>query len=261
MFKINRRTDKSAIMLMLNTILFGTGAGLVSLAWRDVINQQAPNVSVMDAMFDFQQPLLLITVAILLGGVFHSFTILYPTLVADHEEQQRVLNEASDYRDQAHRDALTNLHNRRYFDATLEAYLYEFGKMKMPFALLIIDVDHFKAVNDTHGHQAGDQVLKDIAQCIRSQAREHDIVARVGGEEFAVILAKVSDRELPKIAERYRAQIERLKIEVERGTINPTVSLGAALSSGHTTVHTLLELADERLYQAKDAGRNLAITA
>ncbi|MGI9350718.1 MAG: GGDEF domain-containing protein [Rhizobiaceae bacterium] len=255
------QSGKSALMLMLNTILFGTGAGLVTLAWMQAIKRNPGDGSAVDAMFNMQEPLLLMTVAILLGGVFHSFTILYPALIEGQEKRLEAQSEADDYKDQAHRDPLTNLHNRRYFDATLEAYFYEFNKMKLPFGLLIFDVDHFKSVNDDHGHSVGDKVLKDIADCARSLTREHDVIARIGGEEFAVIIAQVTEDQLKMIAERYRERIARLEVSSSRKKINPTISIGAALSTGHDNIHSLLEAADERLYAAKDMGRNQVVNA
>lgn len=261
MFRFKRQSDKSAIMLMMNTVLFGTGAGLVTLAWMQVISRNPESVSIIDAAFNFEEPLLMITVAILLAGVFHSFTILYPSLVKDHEKRQKALSEANDYKDQAHRDPLTSLHNRRYFDAMLGAYFTEFGKQKMPFGLLIFDVDHFKAVNDKYGHNAGDDVLREISKVTKGMTREYDVIARIGGEEFAVIIANVTEQQLANIAERYRSRIENHQVFTEGKRVSVTVSIGTALSIKYDSTQNLMATADERLYAAKEQGRNCVVSS
>ncbi len=257
--KFRREDDRAEAMVMLNTVLFGIGAGLVALVWAQSISQMDADTSIWGEIFNFQGPLLLVTVAILLGGAFHSFTVLYPTLLKDKAKQQKTLKQINNYKDQAYRDPLTGLHNRRYFSATLDAYFVEFNKLNIPFGLLTFDVDHFKRVNDTYGHAVGDNVLKEISWCAESLAREHDVVARIGGEEFAVIVPHVNETQLQGVAERYRQKIANLFIHVEGELLRPTVSVGAVTSTKCMNTEEMCQFADQCLYQAKEAGRNCVV--
>ncbi len=243
-------------MLMANTVLFGVGAGLATVSWIKFVKLHGTGKALVDALLSMQQPMLLVTVAILLGGLFHSFTILYPALLKKDLEQLEALNIADDFRDKAYRDPLTGLHNRRFFDQAIRAYHEEFQSKGASFGLLFLDLDHFKNVNDTYGHDAGDIVLKEIALCLKALVREHDVLARIGGEEFAVIVTFVDNGQLPGIAERYRSQIESVQIDAGGNSINPTVSIGAALNKSSLTANDLFVAADMRLYEAKRAGRN-----
>ncbi|MEM7068949.1 MAG: GGDEF domain-containing protein [Pseudomonadota bacterium] len=257
--RLRRENDYAEMMVMLNTILFGIGAAMVTLVWTKSISKHGNNESLWQAVFSFSEPLLLVTVAILLGGVFHSITVLYPAMLEKRADRQKTLNQINDYKDQAYRDPLTELHNRRYFDATLDAYFAEFGRANLSFGLMAFDVDHFKRVNDTYGHSVGDAVLKEIAWCTQSLAREHDVVARIGGEEFAVIVTHVNDVQLKRIAERFRKKIATLSIEVEGEIIRPTISIGAVTSTKFGATEILFEVADQCLYKAKESGRNCVI--
>ena len=164
--------------------------------------------------------------------------------------------------DQANRDKLTGLLNRRaYDDAMTDAYqrLQRNGEI---MALVALDVDHFKKVNDTYGHDAGDEVLKQIAAAILSLVRNIDKVFRIGGEEFSILLPGTDKLAAGITAERIRKAVEALDINTTQGNIKVTMSLGFAL--GFNIRHTpefLKESADIALYQAKAAGRNTVIAA
>lgn len=142
-------------------------------------------------------------------------------------------------------DALTGLSNRRRFDADLL-------NMKSQDALLLIDIDHFKQVNDTFGHAVGDEVLREVARCLSSQIRMRDTVYRYGGEEFAVILRRVAPTSLAKASERIREAVEHCCLPVMDGG-SVTISIGVAVWADQTS---LMKRADEALYAAKRAGRN-----
>ena len=210
----------------------------------------------LQALLQLEYPLLLITVAIMLGGLFHSITIMYPALLKKDVEQIEALHIADNFRDQAHRDALTGVHNRRYFDQTISAYVNEFKSKRATFGLMLLDLDHFKSVNDNHGHDAGDYVLKETCLRLKALVREHDVFARVGGEEFAVIATFASGDQLSMIAERYRSNIESLRVPFGDKIIKPTVSIGAVISKGFKDPVDLYNAADTKLYEAKRAGRN-----
>lgn len=152
-------------------------------------------------------------------------------------------------------DALTGVFNRRRFDEKLTEYSLLSRRTGRPFALLLIDADHFKRINDTHGHAVGDEVLKHLAQLIQSSLRTTDFVARYGGEEFAVLLPEIAQPDTPEVvAEKIRAAIADAHFPAV-GQV--TVSLGIGLADPADNNPTaLIKRADQQLYQAKAAGRN-----
>jgi two-component system cell cycle response regulator len=150
-------------------------------------------------------------------------------------------------------DGLTGLLNRRTFNAQLQGRLREAQRYNRPLSLLLLDVDHFKKVNDTYGHPAGDAVLRGIAALAQKQARETDIVARYGGEEMALILPETDGHGAHAIAERIRKAVAAASHPSERGAIQVTLSIGVATWPGPG--------ADKALYRAKQAGRNRVTAA
>jgi diguanylate cyclase (GGDEF)-like protein len=157
-------------------------------------------------------------------------------------------------------DALTGLKNRRKFDTVIDIEWRRASRRGTPLALLLIDADHFKAFNDTFGHQPGDHALAAIASCIDSSVRRSgDCAARYGGEEFAVLLPGMSADEALVIAESIRTGVERLRPE----PITLTVSIGLASLTPTPAMHWtgLMEAADKALYAAKAAGRNRSMVA
>jgi diguanylate cyclase (GGDEF)-like protein len=159
---------------------------------------------------------------------------------------------------QALRDPLTGLFNRRQFESLLQRRIASASREPGGFGILMIDVDHFKSVNDRYGHEAGDAVLKTVAEAVAQTIRPQDDVCRLGGEEFVVLLSDPAPHEIQFVAERIRARIEDLPMAFN-GTTLPgvTVSIGVAIfpldaSEGST----LLRVADEAMYGAKRAGRN-----
>lgn len=156
-------------------------------------------------------------------------------------------------------DQVTGVRNRRYFDEMIEREFARCRRNKADLSLLMIDLDHFKSVNDTYGHQAGDKCLKIVAsEVYRLVKRPPDLVCRYGGEELAIILPETKLEGAMLIGERLRSHIEQLWIETEEGRFQVTASLGAGtcLPSDSTSVHALVEEADQALYQAKSLGRN-----
>lgn len=259
--RFRRKSDKSALMLMVNTVLFGAGAGLVTLAWIKATRIDGRNFAeIVDAAQRLDEPLLLMTLALLLGGVFHSFTILYPALLESRAERQKALEDVVDFRDKAYRDPLTGLYNRRYFDPIHEAYFEEFAKTGTRYALLVLDIDHFKQINDTYGHAAGDEVLKSLGARLSGLIRENDVAARIGGEEFAIIFSQVNERLMIRLSERIRNAVADLQIGFEGHVIIPTVSIGATINSDYHFADKMFSTADEFLYMAKKNGRNRVFT-
>jgi diguanylate cyclase (GGDEF)-like protein len=161
-------------------------------------------------------------------------------------------------------DPLTELHNRRYLDRRLNEELSRASRYHQPLSCLFIDADHFKRINDTHGHQAGDSVLKELANRIRSQLRASDVATRYGGEEFALLLPQTNLNEAMLLAERIRLEVAQTPIFIDSGLeLSLTVSIGVSETlpmlgkSRHREVgEHLLASADQALYQAKANGRN-----
>jgi diguanylate cyclase (GGDEF)-like protein len=159
-------------------------------------------------------------------------------------------------------DALTELCNRRHFLELLDKEIARAERHGRTLALAIVDVDHFKRVNDEHGHIAGDGVLKQIAEVLRTHVRGEDVAARIGGEEFAVLLPEESPAAARAFAERLREAIAATPFAPGGEARRMTVSIGlAGLSAARTSRTALMRAADEALYAAKDGGRNLVCAA
>lgn len=167
-------------------------------------------------------------------------------------------------RQEASIDALTGLHNRRDLDKTLQASLDKASQDKKPVCLLMIDIDHFKSINDTHGHLIGDKVLVSVAKLLSTQLRGGDYIARFGGEEFIVVLQDTSITGAFSVAEKIRTSVERLRLkQVKTGkSLDPiNVSIGVACFRDGETMMDLIGRCDKALYRAKQSGRNRSLIA
>jgi diguanylate cyclase (GGDEF)-like protein len=163
-------------------------------------------------------------------------------------------------REQAVHDALTGLYNRHYLSERLEVEFSRAQRKNHPIAFLLMDLDHFKEINDTYGHQAGDLALVTTAQTIAAQTRRSDIACRYGGEEFMVIMPEIGMDDALQRAEYFRKDIDDLRIEYEGKTIHVTVSIGVAIyPTQGIDGDKILTMADTAMYQAKQAGRNKAV--
>jgi diguanylate cyclase (GGDEF)-like protein len=159
-------------------------------------------------------------------------------------------------------DPLTRLYNRRHFETAARAELARFQRYFRPLSMLILDVDHFKSINDRFGHAAGDIVLSTIADACRSIKRASDIAARIGGEEFAILLPETNAEAARVFAERLRREISECAPIIQGEKLALTASVGVAAATRHTTrVSALLQSADEALYQAKRTGRDRVCVA
>ena len=151
-------------------------------------------------------------------------------------------------------DGLTGTLNRASFFERGTAELARARRTRRAFAVLVLDVDHFKRINDTFGHAGGDAALRGLAQALDDTIRPGDVVGRLGGEEFAVLLPETTETVAFHVARRLRESVERLSVDHPRGQIRMTVSVGVA--AGTADMAVLLQEADEALYEAKSAGRN-----
>ena len=160
-------------------------------------------------------------------------------------------------REQAIRDPLTGLYNRRYLDETLEREVARAKRDDLPIAILMLDIDHFKQVNDTYGHEAGDLLLKSLAGILLRESRRSDIACRFGGEEFCVIMPGVPMPVARQRAEAWRKSFAEFSLAYKHHTLRATLSIGIAIYPDHgNTGENILHIADGALYTAKQAGRN-----
>lgn len=175
-------------------------------------------------------------------------------------ERTRALEEANArLRDMSQTDGLTGLRNRRHFDEQVLLEAHRAARTRVDFALLLIDIDHFKRINDTHGHLAGDECLRQVAATLKEQVRRAtDTVARYGGEEFCAILPAISADGASQLAEQVRLQIERTVVAWGDAQIRLTVSVGVCCGSPSTPqeAQAMLQQADAALYESKRLGRN-----
>lgn len=189
--------------------------------------------------------------------------VAFDDMASELQRRDTLLHDALDrLRSQAVTDELTGLYNRRHLWSTLEAELVRARRKHLPMALMLFDIDHFKNLNDKWGHEAGDMVLRSIAQTVRRVVRGTDIVARHGGEEFVVVMPDTDVAFAYAVAERLRKSVETNPFVISRapGKLNITISIGIAGSEGNTdSAEALLHRADQALYRAKREGRNRVI--
>ncbi len=157
------------------------------------------------------------------------------------------------------RDGLTGIFNRRYYLELAEKELARAKRYKRSLSIILFDVDHFKDINDSFGHAAGDEALKELIKTSLEQVRDIDFIGRVGGEEFAITLAETDLKGAVHVAERLRKSVESAKIQIPEGTISATISIGVAEWSGKEELTKLLARSDKMLYAAKNAGRNSVV--
>ena len=195
-----------------------------------------------------------------LNQVGREFDEMAETLQRRDLELKKAMQELQE---QAITDPLTGLHNTRYLRELLPGELLRAKRKGSPLAVIMIDVDHFKRVNDSLGHDAGDEVLRELGALFKKSVRGSDIACRYGGEEFAVILADATSESARRRAEDIRAAVKRLELSHGGKPIGGlTVSLGVALCPYHADqATTLLRKADEALYQAKGAGRDRVVVS
>jgi two-component system cell cycle response regulator len=172
------------------------------------------------------------------------------------ELQEQLIAAREQLRIEATHDSLTGLLNRAAFFEGFQKEVVRARRYKTPLALIMADLDHFKAINDQHGHPNGDRVLRETAQRLRASIRASDVIGRYGGEEFVVAAPDCGLQDARALAERFRASICGLPVEIGGDWIFVTMSLGVAATGDMAEADRLLQVADDALYRAKNAGRN-----
>jgi diguanylate cyclase (GGDEF)-like protein len=179
---------------------------------------------------------------------------LFASQVAAALQKANLLTEVSRL---AETDELTGLYNRRRFFELAEKAFALAGRAQHPLAALIVDLDHFKAFNDTYGHVVGDQVLRETARRMQGALRETDIIGRYGGEEFSILLPDTSTKSAVYVAERLISQVSEVSMDTDAGKLTINISVGVTGMGKETpTLNSLIVRADQAMYQAKRAGRN-----
>lgn len=218
-------------------------ASILGEEWRVELK---PRLSVLIRRYDFVAYIVTILGLILaLGGA-----------AVTYFESSRT----AQLKEDSSRDPLTNLRNRRAFNDLIERETAIAQRYQRPLCLLILDLDHFKKINDTLGHASGDQVLQIAADTIQNSIRDTDVAFRFGGEEFAVIMAETNLLSAGGIAERIRIALEKTPFHTSKGKINCTVSIGITGYRPGEAIDDLISRADTALYKAKGEGRNRVVT-
>ncbi len=198
-----------------------------------------------------------------LGKLNLSYEYLVIELKQAKETAEKLAGELKDANDKlrsmAFRDGLTGLFNHRYFQDFIEAELSKGIRYERPFSLIMLDIDHFKKINDEYGHPVGDIVLKEMSAAIEQTVRKCDVVSRYGGEEFAIVLPETTLKGAVILSERIRKGVEHLKIETNGVNIKMTISIGVTIwepGLGVTDKAQIIDAADKALYKSKNTGRN-----
>lgn len=190
-----------------------------------------------------------------LGIFFHTYvdrTFSYFNRMRDYNARLQ---------DMASHDPLTQVFNARAYYSACEQQIAQSQRSGQPFSVLFIDLDHFKSINDTHGHAAGDEVLRTVAQTLAAQLRRSDLLGRIGGEEFSVFLPQTALAGALEVAESLRLALQECHPDIGSTRLNITASIGVACrNSGTQNIQTIQQRADEAMYEAKKAGRNRVST-
>ncbi len=231
----------------------------IILKWQNALNKLQKNNTIENITkryYDKETDYSLI-IKILIGIFFIVAITLYHNRRLSRVNKQ-LSQLQQELEEQAHRDSLTNLYNRRFFSEVATNIVSLKKREEQDVGIIMLDIDKFKLVNDTYGHGTGDDVLKDLASLLLKHTRISDIVARIGGEEFIVLLPNTSLEESVSIANKLRKIVEDTEIKIDdKNTLNFTISLGVTkMLENDKEIDTFLNRADDALYEAKDSGRN-----
>ncbi|MFA5794098.1 MAG: sensor domain-containing diguanylate cyclase [Candidatus Brocadiia bacterium] len=181
-------------------------------------------------------------------------------IFSDNTRRQDLISEVSELRRLALLDPVTELGNRHYAEIHLNTKLNEMSRYELAFGILFVDIDYFKSVNDTYGHDVGDRILKMTAKTMLNVLRPSDLVGRWGGDEFVIIVPNVDQEHLYSIAHKLRAFVEQSSFSIGNNTVKVTVSIGATIARTGDTMESLVKRADKLVYRSKSDGRNRVTT-
>jgi diguanylate cyclase (GGDEF)-like protein len=249
---------------------FGTTRMLLAVIAIDTIRNISENVYFglyFDAQFGFLptafiqvlgQPTFLIIPKILnvAAGATVMSILLLRWLPEAIGERKLLELDADVQRELATIDGMTGLLNRRHFLVAAEVERERFQRYRRPLSMMMIDIDAFKAINDQFGHDVGDEVIIKVASACRGHIRSTDLIARLGGEEFALLLPETNLKDAGDLAERLREAVSTLSVDGDDGLVSPTVSIGVSEAVQGAPIANLMKQADIALYEAKQAGRN-----
>lgn len=188
----------------------------------------------------------------------NAYALLQTRLAEVMEENERLKERVKEYEASSLKDHLTGAFNRRFLDETGHKIIASEKRAKRSWGILMIDIDHFKNVNDTYGHQSGDQVLKNVVAMLQHISRDGDFVVRYGGEEFLVLALDINKTDVINLAERYRKAIFSTDTRCFGHKIVVSASIGVCFVPHNSSMHfdQVVGYADQELYSAKDSGRN-----
>ena len=174
----------------------------------------------------------------------------------DDADKAKINNTINELKGLALLDPLTQLPNRRYIDSYLDNRMNEFQKHGIPFSVIMMDIDHFKSVNDGYGHDIGDRVLKMLAETLRNAFRKNDFVGRWGGEEYLAVIIAAKQEDLNRVCEKVRMLVKNSALRLEDATLQVTISIGASIVASQDTIASLVKRADNALFVSKRTGRD-----
>lgn len=254
---------KAEVAFFVFMLLLLAAGGMLYHVQSVLIPLDGESASSFVRRIDYLREIVFITLGCLVAAIVTGFIFVFPLIRTQVREQGKLkaMTETLSARSQtfeqaALTDPLTGMQNRRYFDSALTEYLEEFQRIDKPIGLMILDLDHFKAINDTHGHDVGDEVLRQVSRCLREFTRYHDVVARIGGEEFAIVAPNMRLELLARFADRIRGAIGELTIVAGNCHLKVTASVGLAVWDRRKSAVEFFREADTKLYDAKRQGRN-----
>ena len=251
------RKDREALVIGLQRMLTSVGQLSDDMGTHNseltTVQRTVNDISAGGGLEDVQNALLS-----QIQEVIHSNKRMQDDLVVSQYELQQQTEELDKTKREARTDQLSGLGNRKSFDEAFNFALTRFKRKHVPFALVLADVDHFKRINDTYGHQSGDLIVERIGKVLKSLCRQQDHVSRYGGDEFAVLLMGASRDAARKVAARIRIAIERTNFQACKSgsRIAVTFSMGMSFPLDSDTTEDLFSRADQALYHSKDSGRN-----
>lgn len=247
------------ISLLLLSLIIGTQLSFIFVIWKEptiLNNEISHQLNLISSQLTRETAFVTIAATTLIGiGWLNRILELALRTIKDQNKQ--LLKTQTELENMTLTDPLTQLPNRRALLKFADIEIKKFNRTSEPFTVLMIDLDFFKLVNDTYGHDAGDVVLQSISKTLASEIREYDIAARYGGEEFMVILCQQNLQSSQEIAQRIRIGIEKSIIKYESNIIEVTTSIGLSIiTKDDTKFEDVLKRADLALYKAKENGRN-----